>query len=88
MEKGHKNVFNVNTLLLLGCLGISYLNWKSNVDLSLKIDHIQSALYYRNNIDPEKPYKEKIPFNDSSKAPTHRDVMLAETTKPTVHKQN
>jgi hypothetical protein len=69
--------------LLLVCLGVyfGYINHVAIQDGNTKIEHIQAALHYRLNINPEEPYggsRPEAPGNDSSRVFLHRDATLAE----------
>jgi len=86
MDKMLKNNTAMTGLsVILLCFGVwfGYVNHQDIMTLNTKFDHVQAALHYKLNIDTEQPYGN----NDSSKAPMHRDAMLANNKMTAVQKE-
>ena len=83
MLKNNNAMTGVILLLLIVGVYFGYTNHQDIVMTNTKLDHVQAALHYKLNIDTEPPYKS----NDSSKAPMHRDAMLANNKMTVVQKE-
>ena len=85
MLKSNNSLTAFNTLLLLGCLWISYQNYQSNAKNTLAIHDIKAALFYARGI--KLPPADDNSRNESGRHVALADVILSESKTGTSHKR-